>query len=152
MTEKTKISVLLLGLSLVGLSAALTMSWMSSATKAQNIIESNNETDDSESEIDQTIATCVAFVNAESHLDNVWIARQTSDAYKLQREETAIYDFLNWYQNGGRLELLTAGDFCSLDTVRKSGKAKGLEARVFVTDVERQNADFFAREMKRCEQ
>ena len=142
MTSKRKI-----GLFLAGLSAALTITCMYSTTKALGVAKTVDEMDDSEPEIDETIAICAAFVNDESHLDNVWIARQTNDIYKSQREEVAIYDFLSWYQNGGRLKLLTAGDFCALETSEKNGKVKGLEARLYVADVERRNADFFAQEM-----
>jgi len=99
--------------------------------------------------INDSIPSCLDFVNATSHLWNIWTIENNGDksVENVQRDEIAIEDFVRWYRYTGHRELLESGERCAVGMRLKYGKLQGWRARTYVAEAQQQHADFFMREM-----
>jgi len=99
--------------------------------------------------INESVPSCLAFVNAESQLWNIWTIENNGDKSieNAQRDEIATKDFLRWYRYRGHRELLESGERCAVGMRMKYGRLQGWRARTYVAEAQQRQADFFVREM-----
>ena len=112
--------------------------------------------------LDVTIQSCAAFVGDESHLGAAFhvvtkgyktIPGQTKPVAQIEGVETPekVKEFMNWYENGGRIEMKVTGSMCEIETMNKSGEMAQLRAGNYIAEERARTAEFFIEKiLKQC--
>lgn len=112
--------------------------------------------------LDVTIQSCAAFVGDESHLDAAFhvvtkgyqtVPGQTKPVAQIEGVETPekTKEFMDWYANGGRIEMKATGNMCEIETMNKSGEIAQLRAGIYIAEERARTAEFFAEKiLKQC--
>jgi hypothetical protein len=112
--------------------------------------------------LDVTLESCAAFAGDESHLNAAYqvvtkgyknIPGQEKPVAQIEGVENPkkTKEFIDWYANGGRAEMETAGTMCMISTSKKSGATAELESGRYIAEERARNAEFFADKLfKQC--
>ncbi|MFI5422168.1 MAG: hypothetical protein ACHQ1H_14485 [Nitrososphaerales archaeon] len=112
--------------------------------------------------LDLTIKSCADFTVTESHLDAAFhtvtvgydtIPTQKEPVPRIEGVENPekMQEFMDWYANGGSLDMSVSGEGCSMEMFIKSGDPDAVRAEAYIRGVRELNAEFFAdRLLKKC--
>lgn len=112
--------------------------------------------------LDVTIQSCAVFVGDESHLDAAFhvvtkgyktIPGQTKPVAQIEGVETPekVKEFMDWYANGGRTEMIAVGNMCEIETMNRSGETAQLRTGIYIAEERARTAEFFAEKLlKQC--
>ncbi|MGB0115878.1 MAG: hypothetical protein WBP73_03665 [Terriglobales bacterium] len=112
--------------------------------------------------LDVTIPSCATFAADESHLDAAFhvvtkgyktIPGQAKPVAEIEGVETPekVKEFMDWYPNGGRIEMKAAGSMCEIETMNKAGETAQLRTGTYIAEERARTAEFFADKLlKQC--
>jgi hypothetical protein len=112
--------------------------------------------------LDLSIKTCADFSVSESHLDAAYhvvtkgyktVPNQAQPVAQVAGVENPekMQEFMSWYANGGRMEMMLAGEMCRMGIWEKSGQGEATIAGYLIATERARTAEFFADKlMKQC--